>query len=123
MSVELDEQLARFRVAIASGHLPRDLGEWALRTIEQTLSAAERRARRNELLRVAAARLDGSLWCRASTLHEWLLDLRRWPGLARAWQPTQSPQHFLCAAWQLDRDQPGTLRQLLRILGSDIDGA
>lgn len=114
------EQLARFRVAVASGHLPRDLGAWALQQLDPARSdIAQRRGERDELLREAARRLrrdNSSRWAAAKVIDAWLGELRQSPGLIKAWQPDSSPQACVRDAFILDRERPGTLRQLLNII-------
>lgn len=54
------EQLARFRVACETGHLPEDLGRWALEQLQGRLPAAERVRVRDTTIRAAAALMTGT---------------------------------------------------------------
>ena len=111
------EQLARFRVAIATGRLPRDLGDWALARLTESLSAADRMRRRNALLREAAARIDGSLWAKARAVHELLECFRTYPALVGcAWYPPGSPEQLVQEAMRIDATAPTSLRHLINIL-------
>lgn len=104
------EQLARLRVAIATGSLPRDVGVWALRRL---LTAAERRSARNELLREAARCVDGSSWRKAHTLHRIAASTHRSP----APMLSDAPSRYVSAALELDPGAQLSVRQLLRLIG------
>lgn len=101
------ELLARLRVAIATGHLPQDLGEWILRRLTPS---AERRRRRDAAIRAAAARLGGSRWSRAVAVHAQLEQLREDPELAEYVDP------HIAEAFILDPASPKTLRAVLKIV-------
>jgi hypothetical protein len=98
-----EEQRARFRVALATGRLPRDLGEWALAKLTP---ASERRAVRDAHLMEAARYLPfGGPWRKARLLEVAL----------------RGPTPSFTLGWHLARAQasdacPRSLRQLLRVL-------
>lgn len=100
-----EDELARLRVAVETGHLPRDLGLLALRELTPS---AERRRRRDVLIRRAAASMDGSRWARARRIHESLSRLRANPDMAE--------HEPLAEAFHLDPATPASVRHLLDIL-------
>lgn len=109
------DQLARLRVAVATGKLPPDLGRWLLGQFDAT--SRHPRGRRDDLLRQAAARIHGSDWSKAREIHELLLMFREYPGLAKsAWYHESNPAHWVQKAHRTDPWKPGSLRQVLRIL-------
>ncbi|GEM_PF-1763127 len=119
------EQIARLRVATATGQLPRDLGDWALARILRSRAATERRAYRNALIRAAADRIGGSIYARAAAIVELTERFDSLPGLLVAgWFPIGTTEALMQSALRLHPDLPRTRRQLLRILASsDISGA
>ncbi len=122
------EQIARLRVAIATGRLPPDLGAWTLARVVETLEAAERRAQRNALLRAAGDCLGGSRYARAVEVLDIIREFDRAPGLLKAgWFHESTPHALVQAALRLHPELPRTRRHLLRILagtrGSEILGA
>ena len=58
-------QVARLRVAVETGRLPRDLGDWLLAELSP---AAARRQERDVCLRAAAQWVRGGPWARARAL-------------------------------------------------------
>lgn len=109
------DQLARLRVAVATGHLPADLGRWALARLVDAAAGAERIALRNRLLREAAALLPGSTWARARALRAEIL------AMARRHTAAGEVRELVAAALEVDPDAPRSHRQLLRILGGDTE--
>lgn len=55
------EQFARLEVASVTGKLPRDLGSWLVQRLAGDFAADERRLERDELLRLAAGQIQGSI--------------------------------------------------------------
>lgn len=110
------DQLARLRVAVATGHLAEDLGRWALDQLAARAGDAERIELRNLLLRAAAALLPGSTWARARRLSGELLAMERRRG------PADEMRALLAEALEIDPGCPRSHRQLLRILGGDSEG-
>lgn len=102
-----DDDLARLRVAIETGYLPRDLGIWALRRLTPS---ADRRRRRDAYLRTAASRLTGSRWSRAVEIHAMLGRLRAEPGVA-GYLDTD-----ISEAFTIDPEAPRSLRHILAII-------
>jgi len=118
------EQLARLKVATVSGHLPIEVGRWAVSFAEsRLLSAAARRRKRDTLLRRAANLIDGSLWKKTIAIYEIAERLREDP--AYAWQEVMerdSAAEYVQRAWHLDQALPQR-RQLMNILNdSAIEG-
>ncbi|ABC81614.1 hypothetical protein [Anaeromyxobacter dehalogenans] len=62
------EQIARLRVAAATGVLPKDLGRWLVEFVTENAHRSERVRIRDDLLREAASRLSGSRWAKAKRL-------------------------------------------------------
>jgi hypothetical protein len=111
------EQIARLRVAIATGRLPPDLGAWTLARVVETLEAAERRAQRNALLRAAGDCLGGSRYARAVEVLDIIREFDRAPGLLKAgWFHEETPHALVQAALRLHPKLPRTRRYLLHIL-------
>jgi hypothetical protein len=108
------EQLRRLRVAAVSGRLPRDLGVWAVEFVERALGG--RRDQRNDLLRLAAGFVEGSLWRKARTIH---VIMRELPDVEPASLPSDSPTRYVRAAALIDPRLPLSFRQVLRVL--DVD--
>lgn len=105
------EQLARLRVATATGRLPHDVGAWAVEFIDLALIDGRREARdveeRNRLLRRAALLIPGSRWTRAHTL-----------AAAIAGRATAEPgvRALVVQALQVDPGCPTSVRQILRLV-------
>lgn len=106
------QQLSRLRVAVETGHLPRDLGEWALDELDALGPAAERIEARNALLREAAALVDGSLWAKATRLEA---SIRL---VTRGHRPDTEIGRLVASALETapSHRRPPSFRQLLRIL-------
>jgi hypothetical protein len=111
------DQLARLRVAIETGRLPADLGQWALGELAAAAPRCERRRRRDELLRQAAALLPGSRWARARAL---AAELRALP---RRQPPLMPLAQLLAAAVELDPRCPTSPRRLWEALDGDGSAA
>lgn len=119
------EQLARLKVATVSGHLPVDVGRWAVSFAEsRLLSSADRRKKRDALLRKASDRIAGSVWKKTHGIYEIAERLRDDPEYA--WQKVMtrdSAAEYVQRAWQLDQSLP-RWRQLLNILSDGaVEGA
>lgn len=71
------EQLARMRVAMATGHIPPDLAAWVLEELVERAAIEERIEARDTLIRAAAALLPGSTWARARQIRAELDALTR----------------------------------------------
>jgi hypothetical protein len=111
--VTFGEQLARLRVAAATGRLSQDLGRWVLRELERIAPVAAAREERDQALRAAVAGVSGSRWARARRLQRELLAL----GSGRARAAEDDPvRAAVRRALALDADCPLSLRQLLRVL-------
>jgi hypothetical protein len=115
----LAENIARLRVAAATGRIPADLARWAAETIVELTPAAERMEARNALLREAAARVSGSLGERARRLHGEVLDLQRHPRL-RERSDDGGVRELVAKALEVDPGPtargPLSLRQIRRVL-------
>lgn len=113
------EQLARLRVAVATGHLPADVGEWTLGRIETLERRLPRHAERDRHLRNAAAVLvpGGSRWAKARAVQEQLLRFRTMAAAGRGAEPGFGVTWHAWAALRVDPETPASIRQLLRILG------
>lgn len=117
---EASDQLRRLRVARDTGHLPRDLGCWAVLQIEvQELGAFEVRTRE---LQAAGRLIPGSQWARARELERLVKEVR---GLAlRGEEPAlndASPRGCVARALHVDPRCPGGWRQLLRVMSAVTD--
>jgi hypothetical protein len=108
------DQLARLRVAAATGKLPADLGAWVLAELAARADAAERRQLRDRLLVEAARALlpDGSTWARAVAVQRELTALDRRAG------DLDAAQQLVAAAVEVDPATPRGVRQLFTILQS-----
>jgi len=114
------EQIARLRVACATGRLPLDLGHWALARALETLAAAERRAQRDDLLRRAAGLFEGTTYARASAILDLIALFDAAPGLLICGCfPPQSAEGLVQAALRLHAKLPRTRRRLLSILAAN----
>lgn len=109
--VTFAEQLARLRVAAATGVLPADVGRWALEAIGEQGAEAERIERRNLILREAASRVSGSRWAKARRLEQEIQAVRA--GSRMRGQDGVRPlvRRALAAG-----PAPESLRHLLRVL-------
>lgn len=112
---EFTSQLARLRVAAASGRLPPDLGAWLVAELEAVAPAAERVEERNALLRAAAARMSGSRWAKARRLEREIqacaARLRERSALA-----DDGVRELVHQALEIDPDLPRSIRQIFRVL-------
>lgn len=101
------DQLARLRVAAATGKLPADLGRWALAELAARADADDRRELRDRLLVEAGRALlpDGSTWARAETLAAHVAHRSR-------------AHELVAAALEVDPETPRSARQLFSILKS-----
>lgn len=102
------DQLARLRVACATGRLPADLGAWAVERLAEVLPARDLEAARNDRLRRAALLVGGSTWARARVLRAALVS-------KHATVPEQV-RRLVDEAHALDPACPRSLRQLVRLL-------
>ena len=109
--------LARLRVAVDTGRLPRDVGEWAVEVCQEHLPATQRRMVRDRLLRQAANLVTGSSWAKARYLQKAILEAR---GLrshhARFLPRAVSVGYFVERALRVDPETPASVRQVLRIV-------
>ncbi len=107
------EMLARLRIAVYTGHLPRDVGDWACTTLERGRRRAQLKLERDEHLVRAASLLSGSRWQRAHALSATIerlrgLDPDRLPPLGMDW--------FVASALKVDPVTPSSARHLLRLI-------
>ena len=118
MSGRDTDNLLRLRVARVTGHLPDDLASWAIELVETAVSATDREAGRNRLLRRAAALLDGSRWARAVALAAEIEHVERlWCSDYEQCEPDMATVRGLVqAARAVAGPLPRSLRQLLRML-------
>jgi hypothetical protein len=113
MAVRADDQLARLRVAIATGRLPQDLGSWIL---EQLQPPAARRAHCVREIQRAAVATGKSRKGAAHELAEIVRRFERYPGLvAVAWYPEDSPERIVQMLMRVGR-VPRTPRHLRRLI-------
>lgn len=108
------DQLARLRVAVATGNLPADVGEWAIAQLAARADGTERRELRDRLLAAAAHALlpNGSTWARACALQAEIVSLHR-----RAGEMAIARQ-LVGEALDVDPATPRSARQLYTILKS-----
>lgn len=109
------EQLARLRVAAATGTVPCDVAAWAVEELEELAPVGERIDARNALLRQAAALMSGSRWSRAARLER---EVRAAASSLRCRSADiDGVRDLVVRALELDPDAPTSIRQLHRILG------
>lgn len=108
---EREEKLARLRVAVTTGRLPRDLGAWVLRQLEPLDRDA-----RDDALRAAAACVGGSRWQQARAIAELVTTIRTLPGYMYFVFGEGTPARHVQDALRLDPETPDSIRQMLRIL-------
>lgn len=104
----MHDQLARLRVAVETGRLPRDLGEWVLRRL-----AVRDRRRRDAALRAAAERIGGSRWRQACELARLVRELRDDPD---ADVHPDDAAELVRDALDADPETPTSIRHMLRLL-------
>jgi hypothetical protein len=109
------KQLARLRVATLTGHLPLDVGRWAVRLLTEAIPAREILTARNDCLQRAAQCLPGGPWARARRLAREVDHARRVGPLAGAWPPPTTPAGLCATAVLLDPGVPTSPRHLLRV--------
>ena len=110
------ENLARLRVAAATGTIPLEVAQWAAEELAELEPVGERLEGRNALLREAVAGLSGSTWSKACRLQEEVRAARSCRrGLPAAADPVRLA---VVRALELDPGTPDSVRQLLRILAS-----
>lgn len=115
---EASDQLRRLRVARDTGHLPRDLGRWAVMQIEVLEFGAF--AVRTRELQAAAQLIPGSLWARARALEALIRDVRALEARGNDLPlDGDTPSGFVARALYVDPDCPSSWRHLLRLLTSD----
>lgn len=108
--------LARLKVAVETGRLPRDVGAWVLGVVEDNLPATSRRMVRDRHLRAAANLVSGTAWAKARRLEQEILSLRgRRPHRPSRGIGARVTMHVR-AAIQIDPETPTSVRQLLRIV-------
>jgi hypothetical protein len=112
---EFTSQLARLRVAAATGRLPPDLGFWAVAELEAVAPTAERVDARNRLLRQAAARLSGSRWAKASRLAR---ELEASGSRIGERSVDDGVRELVARALEADPAAPRSVRQIFRLLGA-----
>lgn len=112
------DNLLRLRVARVTGRLPEDLASWAIDLVETAVSATDREAGRNRLLRRAAAMLDGSRWARAAALADEIEHVERlWCSDYEQSEPDMATvRGLVLAARAVAGSLPRSRRQLLRML-------
>ncbi|MCM2332756.1 MAG: hypothetical protein NDI82_02280 [Anaeromyxobacteraceae bacterium] len=114
------EQLARLRVAAATGVVPREVAAWAVEELEELAPAGERIDARNTLLREAAALVSGSRWAKARRLERELGAAAA--GRGRTAAGADPVRDLVVRALQVDPAAALSARQLARILGLDTPG-
>lgn len=113
---QLEDVLARVRVAGVSGKMTPDLARAVLAELVRRAQPGERHAIRNSFLRRAAEQLPGGPWERARALEREVRAARMTriapadPGAVRA---------LVLQALEIDPNTPNGWRQLLRILDAD----
>src|SRR5689334_19370623 len=112
---EFTSQLARLRVAAATGRLPPDLGDWAVAELEAVAPVAERVDARNRFLQQAAARLSGSRWAKASRLAR---ELEAAGSRHCDRSADDGVRELVSRALEADPAAPRSVRQLFRVLGA-----
>lgn len=122
------DNLARLRLATVTGRLPQDVGRWAVEHCARSVSATERRAARDRLLRAAAAAHGGTDWACATYILEQLEHFRLNPSAAESCTTAcATPMALVAQAFAVDPKFPRHHRQVLRIVQasatSDISGA
>lgn len=115
--MENSDTMARLRVAIDTGHLPRDLGEVLLAKLEANgkRRSLQRTKARNDLLRQAADLVSGSLWAKAERLRREILS-------TGPRDESDGVRALVLRALAADRwvSPPRSVRQLFRIIaGAD----
>jgi hypothetical protein len=108
------DNLARLRVAAATGVAPPDLVRWAAGVVADLASVAERVETRNVLLREAAAQVSGSRWAKARRLEREIRALAVAPGLRE--RAVDDGVRELVAQALAVAPAPRSRRQLLAIL-------
>jgi hypothetical protein len=108
------DQLARLRVALATGHLVRDLGLWTIEQIEVGMYG--RQEVRTRYLLAAADLIGGSRWHRARELERIIGELRSGSTQQDLELAQDTPHGLALRAVRVDPECPGSVRHLLRIL-------
>lgn len=111
------EQLARLRVAAISGHIPRDLADWA---IQRIAAGIDRRAARHEwvpLLRRASALIAGSTRRKARVLAALVVNLRHYANIedVAGFSPGDAP-YLVREALRVEPNLPTSARQIRRLI-------
>jgi hypothetical protein len=118
MSNQTDfDNLVRLRVAVATGTLPRDLGQWALERAQKSIGAQQARYVWVPILRTAASLLEGSTRSRAKELAACASEFKRYPDLVfTAVYTSNDYRHHVQAAMRIDPELPSGWRQLARLI-------
>ena len=106
------EQFARLEVAAVTGKLPRDLGTWLVKRLAGEFIADERRVERDDFLRLAAGRIQGSISEKVRGLQRGAARLNRRPSVG----VRQDFPGLLALAMQRNGGKIPGERQLRRIL-------
>lgn len=109
------EQLARLRVAAATGVVPREVAAWAVEELEELAPAGERIQARNALLRQAADLVSGSRWAKAGRLEREIQAAGS--RLRQRAADVDGVRDLVARALELDPGAPAERRQLFRIIG------
>lgn len=108
------ENLARLRVAAATGTLDPDLGQWAVRAIIEFAPAVARVGARNHLLREAAAHLSGSTRAKARRIVDEIARARR--QTIPVHSDADPVSRLVAEAMKVDPNTPTSWRQIFSIV-------
>jgi hypothetical protein len=111
------DNLARLRVAAATGAVPPDVARWAAEALAPLQPAAERAEARNALLRRAGALVSGTRWARARRLAREVRALAAAPRL-RERASDDGVRELVAQALEVGPGSPpASVRHLYRLLG------
>lgn len=106
--------ISRLKVSVATGRIPRDVGEWALLQLSEIAPVAARLEERDGLLRGAVSGLSGSRWAKARRLQREIVAASSGRTRPVEDDPVRAAVRRALA---LDPGTPRSVRQLLRVLG------
>ncbi len=109
------DNLARLRVAAATGVVPADLVRWVIETISSSAPSAELKEARNIMLREAAARVSGTRWAKARRIEREIREVSQASPLSDH-REEDGVREFVAKALEL-APPPESFRQLRRVLG------